>query len=77
LAELSAGSRSAAKIAIMAITTRSSISVNPLVACAAVRVGVRISFSLTVYYLFNTAYSITVYTKKPPAETGGQKHRFL
>jgi hypothetical protein len=37
LAELNAGRRSAARIAIMAITTRSSISVNPLVAFAAVR----------------------------------------
>jgi hypothetical protein len=49
LADASAGSRRAAKIAIMAMTTRSSIKVNPLVAFAAVRVFVR-----TIY--FNVTY---------------------
>jgi hypothetical protein len=38
LAELNAGRRRAARIAIIAITTSSSIRVNPLVAFAAVRV---------------------------------------
>jgi hypothetical protein len=49
LAELNAGRRRAARSAIMAMTTRSSIKVNPLVAFAAVRVFVCIT-------IFNVTY---------------------
>jgi hypothetical protein len=71
LADPNAGSKRAASIAIIAITTSSSINVNPLVAFAAVRAGVRISFLLQYIIHINTVHSIIVYTKKPPEESWG------